>query len=128
MQAVFLAPAHLVQQMLQMRGQRLFRAQALLQPFADRVANGPAGLVIEQLKISVASAIHDQSLGEFRLACLNETSQGQVPRAEFVSGRCASLCSLAGSRSAGSMHKKGPGVTAGALKSRGSSGQVNSSG
>jgi hypothetical protein len=70
MQAVFLAPAHLVQQMLQMRGQRFLRAQALLQPFADRVADGPAGLVIEQLKISVASAIHDLSLDEFRLALL----------------------------------------------------------
>ncbi|MCA6107370.1 hypothetical protein J6497_08875 [Bradyrhizobium sp. CNPSo 4026] len=70
MQAVLLAPAHLVQQLLQLRGQRCFRAQALLQPFADRVANRPAGLVIEQLKISVASAIHDQSLGEFRLALL----------------------------------------------------------
>jgi hypothetical protein len=70
MQAVLLAPPHLVQQVLQMRGQRGVRAQALLQAFTDRVANRPAGLVIEQLKISVASVIHDQTFGEFHLAWL----------------------------------------------------------
>ena len=58
-QAFLLAPAHLVKQMLQMGGERGFGSQALLQPFTYGVTNGPAGPVIELLKIPIDSVIHD---------------------------------------------------------------------
>jgi hypothetical protein len=40
-------------------------AHALLQSFADRIADGPAGPVIDLLEIAVNCWIHDNSLGEF---------------------------------------------------------------
>jgi hypothetical protein len=58
-QAFLLAPAHLVKQMLQLGGERRFGSQALLQPFTHGVTNGPAGPVIELLKIPINSVIHD---------------------------------------------------------------------
>jgi hypothetical protein len=65
--ATFLAvpPAQFVHQVPEARGQaRIFGTQVLLQPFAYRVADRPAGLVINRFAAVVDSAVHE----EFRLA------------------------------------------------------------
>jgi len=58
MQTFLVAPAQFIEQMLQLGGERRFGVHALLQPFTDGVANGPAGPVIELLKVPIDTAIH----------------------------------------------------------------------
>jgi hypothetical protein len=57
-QAFLVAPAQFIEQMPQMGGERRFGVQALLQPFTHGVTNGPAGPVIELLKVPIDRAIH----------------------------------------------------------------------
>jgi hypothetical protein len=56
------APAQLIHQILQMGRQRGFRAHALLQPFADALADGSGCLVIDSFGLVVDLAVHDEFL------------------------------------------------------------------
>ena len=62
---VVVAPAQFIHQLSQPGRQLGFGADALLQPFADRIADGLAGPVIE-----LDSGIHDNFLDEFHLAAV----------------------------------------------------------
>jgi len=67
---VVVAPAQFIHQLSQPGRQLGFGADALLQPFADRIADGLAGPVIELFEIAIESGIHDNSLDEFHLAAV----------------------------------------------------------
>jgi hypothetical protein len=77
------APAQLVYQWLQMGGGRIIGAHALLQPFADGVADRSARLVIDFVVLVVDSAVHasSNSCGPI------EILQNQVLKPSFVSAR-----------------------------------------
>jgi hypothetical protein len=67
---VVVAPAKFIHQLSQPGRQLGFGANALLQPFADRIADGLAGSVIEWFDIAVDPGIHDNFLDEFHLAAV----------------------------------------------------------
>ena len=79
----------LVEQLWQMRRERGFRTQVLLQAFSDRVANRLAGLVIDFLEIAVNSAfmagLMTGSAPQLSRA-LKDLMRNQVMTADFVSG------------------------------------------
>ena len=65
---VVIALAQFIHELSQPGRQLGFGAEALLQSFADRIADGPAGPVIDLFEIAVDLGIHDDSLDEFHLA------------------------------------------------------------
>ena len=99
-QAFLVAPAQFLEQMLQMGGERRFGVHALLQPFTHGVTNGPAGPVIELLKVPIDTAIHvlvSWRVGTRRvpLRHVEWLSNVKSTTAKFVSGRNAIVRSLA---------------------------------
>jgi hypothetical protein len=83
--AAFVAPAQFVHQVLEIgRQARGLRAKALLQPFADSVADRAAGVTVDRFAIVGDSAVHD----EFRFLAISfkEVTPDQVAEREFVSG------------------------------------------
>lgn len=60
-ETLVVAPAQFVNQVFKLRGRfQIFRAQALLQPFANGIADGSARGVIDRLADFVDSAGHCQ--------------------------------------------------------------------
>jgi hypothetical protein len=85
---VAVAPSQFIHQLSQPGRQFGFGADALLQPFADGVADGPAGPVIELLVIAVDLGIHDNSLTSStsqRSQGLSDLLLGQVIAMDLVS-------------------------------------------
>src|SRR5260370_24221607 len=86
-----LEPSQFIHQALQRRRQRSLGAHALLQPFANDVADRSAGLVIDFFVVAIDSWIHGTSLGKFLIRADAKTLLGQVARPDFVSARTRGL-------------------------------------
>jgi hypothetical protein len=84
-----LTPSQFIHQALQRWRQRSLGADALLQPFANGVADRAAGLVIDFFVIAIDSGIHGTSFGKFLIRADAKTLLGQVARPDIVSARTA---------------------------------------